>query len=185
MAAETLLREVEDKRKKTLDQLEAEYKAKRDEVLKKAEEQKAYILQSAKNQADAQVQRERTRIIGAAKLQAKKLGFDATEKMLENNIAALKQALADYVNSKDYPEVISKMLVYASKQLGADMKVRCRQADAPLFKKLGAKVASSDLSTIGGFIAENKDDSLELDLTFEEILRNREEDVRAYILGKE
>lgn len=185
MAAETLLREVDEKRKRTIEQLESEYKAKRDEVTKRAAEQRAYILESAKTQAVALAQREKIRITGAAKLQAKKMTFDATEKMLENNIVLLRQALADFANSNQYPEVLSKMLAYASKRLGAEIKLVCRQADAPLLKKSGAKVVSSDLKTIGGFKAENRDGTLELDLTFEEILRNHEEDARAYILGKE
>lgn len=185
MAAETLLREVDEKRRKTIEQLESEYKAKREEVAKRAAEQRAYILESAKAQAAALAQRERIRITGAAKLQSKKMAFDATEKMLENNVALLKQALADFTTSKDYPDVLSKMLGYASKKLGPDMVAECRPADAPLLKKLGAKVGSSGLKTIGGFRAENKDGTLELDLTFEEILRNREESARAYILGKD
>ena len=185
MAAETLLREVDEKRRKTIEQLESEYKAKRDEVAKRAAEQRAYILESAKVQAAGLALREKIRITGAAKLQAKKMTFDATEKMLENNVVLLKQALADFTSSKDYPDVLSEMLDYASKKLGADMAVECRQVDASLLKKLGAKVGSSELKTIGGFRAENKDGTLELDLTFEEILRNREESARAYILGKD
>ena len=84
MAAETLLREVDEKRRKTIEQLESEYKAKREEVAKRAAEQRAYILESAKAQAAALAQRERIRITGAAKLQSKKMAFDATEKMLEH-----------------------------------------------------------------------------------------------------
>jgi vacuolar-type H+-ATPase subunit E/Vma4 len=185
VAAETLLKEVDEKRKRTIAQLESEYKAKRDEVTKRAAEQRAYIQESAKSQAAALVQREQIKITGAAKLQAKKMTFDATEKMLENNIALLKQALADHANSKGYAEELSEMLAYASRRLGADIKVKSRPADAAALKKLGAKVASSDLNTAGGFKAESHDGTLELDLTFEEILRNREEGARAYILGKE
>jgi V/A-type H+/Na+-transporting ATPase subunit E len=185
VAAETLLREVDQKRRKTIEQLEAEYKAKRDEVTKRAAEQRAYILESGKAQAAVLAQREATRISGAAKLQAKKLMFDATEKMLETNIGLLRSSLADYSDSKGYSAVLSGMFKYAKKRLGDDVKVECRADDAAALKKLGAKIASSDLNTIGGFKAENRDGSLELDLTFEEILRNREEDARSYILGKE
>ena len=52
-------------------------------------------------------------------------------------------------------------------------------------KKAGVEVASSNLNSIGGFKAERKDGTLELDLTFEEILRGREEEVRGSILSGE
>ncbi len=48
-----------------------------------------------------------------------------------------------------------------------------------------ARIASANLNAIGGFKADSEDGTLELDLTFEEILRSREDEVRASILGKE
>jgi vacuolar-type H+-ATPase subunit E/Vma4 len=65
------------------------------------------------------------------------------------------------------------------------MGVICRPADEPIFKTEGLQVVSSNLNSTGGFKAESEDGTLELDLTFEEILRNHEEEARASILGKE
>jgi vacuolar-type H+-ATPase subunit E/Vma4 len=185
VAAESLLKEVEDKRKKTIQMLETEYSAKKEEVSNRASEQKAYIADASKKEAAALVQRERIRITGAAKLQSKKMVFDATEKMLESNVAALKQALADMAGSKDYPDLLSRMVAYASKRLGGNISVKGRAADSAALKKLGVKVSSPNLESIGGFKATSSDGTLELDLTFEDLLRNREDEVRALILGKE
>ena len=77
------------------------------------------------------------------------------------------------------------MLAYASKRLGPGVTIRCRAADAAILKKLGAKVSSPNLETMGGFKATNSDGTLELDLTFEELLRNREDEARAFILGRD
>jgi vacuolar-type H+-ATPase subunit E/Vma4 len=185
VAAESLLKEVEEKRQKTIEMLEAEYSAKRSEVTNRAAEQRAYILDSSKKEAAALVQRERIRIEGAAKLQSKKMIFDATETMLESNVASLKQVLSDVSGSKEYPELLSKMAAYASRRLGGGITVRCRASDAAVLKKLGVKVAASNIESMGGFKATSADGTLELDLTFEELLRNREEDVRGFVLGKE
>jgi V/A-type H+/Na+-transporting ATPase subunit E len=185
VAVESLLREVEEKRNKTLQMLETEYSAKKAEVTNRASEQKAYIQDSSKKEASALAQRERIRISGAAKLQSKKMVFDATEKMLESNLSALNNVLADVAGSKDYPDLLSRMVTYASKRLGANIAVRSRPTDTAILKKLGAKVVASNLESVGGFKATNSDGTLELDLTFEELLRNREDDARALILGKE
>jgi len=184
MVAETLLEEVEEKRKKTIELLETEYSEKKAEVEKKAAEQRAYIQDSSKREAEAAAQRERVRVGGAARLQAKKMMFDATEKMLETNVSALKHVLATYARSDDYHKMLSKMVAYANKRLGGRITVSCRPADAAALKGLGAHVASSDLESTGGFKATSSDGTLELDLTFEELLRVREEAARALILGK-
>ena len=185
MAAETLLREVEEKRKNTLDALESEYSAKIADLKKNAEQEKKRLLDEAKKQAQELAQREKIRIDGAAKLQAKKMMFDATEKMLQNNLEALRNALSEWSGSKDYRELIPKMAKYASTRLGGEIKVICRQADVETFKKAGVEIESSDLSTMGGFKAEKKDGTLELDLTFEELLRGREDEVRRLIFSGE
>ncbi|MDG7012454.1 MAG: hypothetical protein JRN17_05130, partial [Nitrososphaerota archaeon] len=162
---------------------ESEYLIKKEEVSRRAAEQKSYIQESGRKEAEAAAQKEKARIEGAAKLQAKKMIFEATEKELESNLAALRQILADYAESKDYQNMLAKMVSYAEKSLGAPIGIECRSSDAAALKKLGVKVTSSDLSSIGGFSATSKDGTLALDLTFEELLRTHDEDVRAAILG--
>jgi len=183
--AETLLREVEDRRKKALEQLEAEYAAKKAEVLKRTDGERSYVQDSSRKEALALAEKERTRITGATKLHAKKMVFDATEKMLEANVASLQKSMAELAQSKEYADLVARMTRYASKRLGERMGVVCRPADVSIFKKAGVSVVSSNLNSIGGFKGESEDGTLELDLTFEEILRNHEEQARASILGKE
>lgn len=185
MGVDALLKEVEDRREKALEALEAEYGAKQEEVKKRTSEQVSYLMGSAKKEAVTLAQKEVTRVEGASKLQSKKALFDATEKLLENNIAALRDALAEYASSPAYPELLARMAKYASKRLGGKIAVTCRKQDEAALKAAGAKVASANLNAIGGFKADSEDGTLELDLTFEEILRSREDEVRASILGKE
>jgi len=185
MGVDALLKEVEDRRKKALEALEAEYSAKREEVKKRTAEQVAYLMDSAKKDAVVLAQKEVTKVEGASKLQAKKMLFDATEKLLENNIASLEEAMAEFAASPAYRELLASMVKYSSKRLGGKVGVICRKADEAALKAAGAKVVSANLNSMGGFKAENEDRTLELDLTFEEILRGREDDVRAAVLGKE
>jgi vacuolar-type H+-ATPase subunit E/Vma4 len=183
LAAEALLGEVGERCRETIKALESEYLTKKEEVARRAAEQKSYIQESGRKEAEAAAQKEKARIEGAARLQAKKMIFEATEKELESNLAALRQVLADYAESKDYQNMLAKMVSYAEKSLGAPIGIECRPSDAAALKKLGVKVTSSDLSSIGGFTATSKDGTLALDLTFEELLRTHDEDVRAAILG--
>ena len=185
MAAESLLRDIEEKRKSALAQLDLDFEAKVAEIKNKASVERTTIIESAKKQAAEASLREKIKTEGAAKLQAKKMIFDATEKMLENNIMNLRNALEDLARSKEYTELLPSMVGYASKRLGGEIRVNCRPGDVVIMKKIGAEIASSNLNAIGGFKAERKDGTQEIDLTFDEILRSRDEEVRAYIMSKE
>jgi V/A-type H+/Na+-transporting ATPase subunit E len=185
-AAQSLLKEVEEKRKREEARLESDLLSKQMDIRKKTEEEVSRISNTAKAQAAEQSQRERIRIEGAGKLQAKKLLFDATEKMLENNLDSLKQEFADFARSDQYRNLLPQMVQYASKRLGGDIGVICRPEDADLFKNTGSvQILNTNLNSIGGFKAEKKDGTLELDLTFEEILRNHQDEVRAMIQSPE
>lgn len=185
MGVESLLREVEQKRSKALEALEAEYDAKRAEVKKRSAEQISYIAESATKEGASLSQKEMARVDGAAKLRSKKIIFDATEKLLENNVDLLREELAGFARSAQYRELLVRMVDYAGKRLGGKISVLCRKEDEADLKAAGAKIAAGGLAAIGGFKAESADGTLELDLTFEEVLRSRGDEVRAAILGKE
>ena len=74
------------------------------------------------------------------------------------------------------------MVDYSKKVLAKEIVVRCREEDK-LFFKSGVKVGST-IQTLGGFIAENKEGTKEIDLTFEELLRNNENEIKNTILEK-
>jgi len=184
MPAETLLGEVEERQKKALEELESDYAARKAELVKNTTDEIASMKESAKKDALALCERERARISGVANLQAKKMVLDASEKMIESNLLALKEVLASYAESKEYPGLLLRMAKYATARLGASVGVVCRRSDTAILKQAGVKIISSDLNSIGGFKAKSDDGNLELDLTFEEILRIHDEEARTYILGK-
>jgi len=66
--------------------------------------------------------------------------------------------------------------------LAKEIVVHCRPEDKSFFKS-GVKVGST-IQTLGGFIAENKEGTKEIDLTFEELLRNNEDEIKNTILEK-
>ncbi len=45
---------------------------------------------------------------------------------------------------------------------------------------MGVTIGSS-IQTLGGIVAENKDGTKELDLTFEELLRTHEDEVKGFL----
>ena len=74
------------------------------------------------------------------------------------------------------------MVDYSKKVLAKELVVRCREEDKSFFKD-GIQIGST-IQTLGGFIAENKDGTKEIDLTFEELLRSNEDEIKNTILEK-
>ena len=74
------------------------------------------------------------------------------------------------------------MVDYSKKVLAKEIIVHCREEDKSFFKD-EVKIGST-IQTLGGFIAENSESTKEIDLTFEELLRNNEDEIKNTILEK-
>jgi vacuolar-type H+-ATPase subunit E/Vma4 len=185
VAAEALLREVEQRTQRELELLVADFEAKKKEILLRREEEIRRIQSEAYKEAALQSQKEKARLLGAARLHAKRILLDATEKFVEKNLLRMRDLLAEYVDSESYSELLKDMVSYAKRRLGNEIIVECRKQDEPLFESEGVEVSNSDSKCIGGAVFATKDGTLELDLRFEELFRIHEEELRAAILGKQ
>ena len=76
------------------------------------------------------------------------------------------------------------MINVARKGLGEDLRVFCREEDRPILKDMSVTVDDKPIQTLGGIIVENKEGMMELDFTFEELLRTHDEEVRAILQEK-
>jgi len=74
--------------------------------------------------------------------------------------------------------VLQKMVATAKKQLGPNINITCREQDRSALTDMGVNVIKTN-QTIGGVIAENENGTKELDLTFEELLRIHEDEVKS------
>lgn len=182
MSAEALLREVEEKLKRDLAQLEAEYSAKMEELRRKTEEETRRVAEEADKLAKQQAEKEKTKILGSARLQAKRIVAAARQGYVERGLQRVVEALKKYSQTQDYRKLLSRMLEHARSRLGKDVRVRCRPQDRQVFEKLGAQVVAADLQSVGGAVFESADGSLQLDLRFEELMRLRAEELRSAIL---
>ena len=72
------------------------------------------------------------------------------------------------------------MINSAKKKLGQYIFVHCRDEDKPLVKDSIITIGKS-IKTLGGIIAENKEGTKELDLTFEELLRTHEDQIKSFL----
>jgi vacuolar-type H+-ATPase subunit E/Vma4 len=63
------------------------------------------------------------------------------------------------------------------------MTVKCRESDVQYLKDMRITIGSN-ISTMGGIIAVDKSQSREIDLTFEEMLENHEDEIKNFLYEK-
>jgi vacuolar-type H+-ATPase subunit E/Vma4 len=128
---------------------------------------------------DAEVAHERAQRLAAAKLRARKLLYEAREKRLESALGETRTLLADYTRSAQYPAVLKRMVTAATDALGKPIRISGRSEDAALLAKAAGKSFDpTPQSILGGLVAETPDGSRRLNLSFDELLRLREDRVR-------
>jgi vacuolar-type H+-ATPase subunit E/Vma4 len=128
---------------------------------------------------DAEVAHERAQRLAAAKLQARKLLYEAREKRLESAIGETRTLLQEYTRSPHYPAVLKRMMAAATDSLGRQVRILGRSEDAALLARVAGKSFDPTPQPIlGGLIAETVDGSRRLNLSFDELLRLREDRVR-------
>jgi len=179
-----LLLEIEKRREREISRLEAEFRGEEAKLREAVRSQAEKIIEEAKREVSEKAERERVRILGSAELQAKRVIMDAYQRLIVNTMEALKTLLSEYSESRDYVELLSAMAEKARTRLGEKLVVRCRKGDRKFFEKAGFLVADQPLDTLGGAVFSTGDGRLELNLTFEELIRFSEGRLKARILSE-
>ena len=131
---------------------------------------------------DAEVSRDRAMRLAAAHLAARRLLYEAREERLAQGFAETRQLLRDLTNEPEYAAVLRRMIASASDRLGRSVRVMGRAEDAPLLQRLAGKPFDPTPQPIlGGVVVETPDGRRRLDLSFDELLRQRADAVRAVL----
>ena len=182
MSIDQFVNEIQNRKKNDLAELDKKLSDKKSETDAKKNSSVKDLKENYANEAKTKAEREGARIVEAGKLEAKKILFDAINKNLDSTFDVIKKELDDYSKKPEYKKVMQKLVDYSKKMLAKELVVHCRKEDKSFFKS-GVKVGST-IQTIGGFVAENKEGTMEIDLTFEELLRNNEDEIKNTILEK-
>ena len=183
MSIETFLQEIENRNKKDLENLNKELDGKRIAIQNQRDTQIKELQERFANDAKLKSEREFARIIESARLQAKKIIFDAINTNMESTFNVIKQEIKNYVKSTEYKKTLQTMVNTSKKKLGQNITVHYREDDHTVLKEMGVTIGLS-IQTLGGIIAENKDGTKELDLTFEELLRTHEDEVKGFLMER-
>ncbi len=132
-------------------------------------------------EAKLRSEREAARILEGGKLEAKKIVFDAINKNLDSTFEIIKKDLGKYTQNSEYKNILEQMIKTSKNALGKNITIHFKEEDKSLFNDSEVTLGST-IQTLGGIVAENSDGTKELDLTFEELLRNNEDEIKTSIL---
>lgn len=180
MSIETFLLEIENRKKREIDSLNKDLAEKKSRLQAELNITVKEIQEKFANEAKVKSEREYARIIEAGKLHAKKILFDAINANMQSAFDVIRKEIENYAKSSQYKKAIETMVNSSKKKLGQDIVVHCRDEDKSLLKDMGITVGKS-IKTLGGIVAENKKGTKELDLTFEELLRTNEDQIKSFL----
>jgi len=183
MSIDSFILEIDSRKKNEIESLDKELEEKKAAIESKKNSTIKEFQERYANEAKIRSEREASRIIESGKLEAKKILFDAINTNLDSTFEVIKQALRNYTKNSEYKKVLKKMVESSKKKLNEAIILHCRNEDNSVLNDLGVTVGSS-IQTLGGIVAENKIGTKELDLTFEELLRTHEDEIKNIILGK-
>ena len=183
MSIDQFVDEIQNRKKNELADLDKKLNDKKSEIDAKKNSAVKELKENYANEAKTKAEREGARIVEAGKLEAKKILFDAINKNLDSTFDVIKKELDGYSKKPEYKQVLQKLIVYSKKVLAKKIIIHCREEDKSFFKDKDIKIGSV-IQTLGGIIAENKEKTKEIDLTFEELLRNNEDEIKNTILEK-
>jgi vacuolar-type H+-ATPase subunit E/Vma4 len=179
MSLESLVEEI---RTRAEAELKATVEAQKAEAVKIAADRDRRIQElraESERLTEAEGSRERAQRIAAAKLQARKMLYEAREQRLEGALVETRALLSDFTGSSDYPATLKRMVAVATDALGKQVKITGRAEDAAKLGRAAGKLFDPTPQPIlGGLIAETPDGSRRLNLSFDELLRLREDKVR-------
>ena len=179
MSLEDLVGEIRRRGEAELAQIESTRAGEEGRLSKEREAKLAEIRDHAKRTADLDAVRERTQRLAAAKLKSRKLLYEAREARLETAVAETRELLRRFTATAQYDAVLRRMVDSAAGSLGKPIRVSGRVEDAGrLQKAAGKSFDPTPQPILGGIIAESQDGSRRLHLSFDELLRLREDRVR-------
>ncbi len=182
MSLERLVAEIESRAQQQIASEQTRFEKEQAEILADRARRIDAIRSETLRRATREAARERIRRIAGARLEAKKLGYEFQETRTQELLETVKAQLATYTASPEYPKLLKRMYAAATGRLGKDLKVRGRTEDAKLLRSIaGTGYDDTPVPVTGGFVAETSDGSRRLNLTFDELLLLREDELRSIL----
>ena len=149
-----------------------------DEIIKNTEKEISKLREEWEAENERIIEDIRRKRLASAKLEASKIVMKAKKEIMDDLMKSLLEKLAN-LDKKEKEKLISTLVKLAKQELQV-ATVYCNNDEKKLISKHFKNAKMKRLDCAGGFIAENKDGSMSVDMRYESLL----EKVRREIIGE-
>lgn len=179
MSLESLVEEIRRRGEADVRAAQTEEQAGAEKFARERESRIAHLRAESAQATTVEIARERAQRLAGAKLEARKRLYEARERRLARSVVATRQILAEFTEADEYPSVLKRMFQVATEELGKQLRVSGRAEDADVLQRVAGKSFDPTPAPIlGGLVAQTADGHRRLNLSFDELLRLREDRVR-------
>jgi vacuolar-type H+-ATPase subunit E/Vma4 len=179
MSLDRLIEEIRTRAEADLSTTRQKGESEKARIAKERDEKAARIRAQLAQQGESEARRLKAQRIAGARMQARKLEYEARERALGASLGGVRSLLQEFTRSDEYPKVLARMYDLAVDELGKDVRILGRAEDASVLKGLaGRAFGPAPQPILGGLVAETPDGARRLMLSFDELLRLREDRVR-------
>jgi vacuolar-type H+-ATPase subunit E/Vma4 len=182
MALDRLVDAIEARARDEIAEEKARIDSEKNRIVSERDRQLQEIGAEAQRRATELAARERTRVVASARLKAKQLDQEAREAVTTALLDVARQELAEFTKDPEYAKLVRRLYKLAVERLGPGCVVRGRAEDGKLLRSIaGSGYSDEPLPILGGFVAATADGRRRLNLSFDDLLRLREDAVRAVL----
>ncbi len=177
MSLEDLVREVRDRTERELQAILTRSEQERAEISRQAEQEISHINELEETESAHEVEVESNRTRAEARLQARKVLDEAKERRIQEGRLLLNQRLKAFTSTPEYFQMLQRMADAAIAVLGEDTRLVVRKEDAqqlPPYLSI-RMLKGRNLTAMGGLVAETSDGKRRISMTFEDLLRWKED----------
>ncbi len=177
MPLEDILQEVEKRKDQEIKKISDEYKSRIDSVNSEVEKELLRLEAdyAKKTEDDSRALRERE--LELAKMEAKGLEREKISQLMNNALQRADFFLKNIAETKQYSQILKKMVNLSMEVLGEGCVIRARKEDLSFLQDMNRiRIAKTHIRE-PGIIAESSDGSRELDLTISTIMEDLKEKI--------
>ncbi|MHB1435356.1 MAG: V-type ATP synthase subunit E [Thermoplasmata archaeon] len=179
MSLDRLVEEIRQRGASELAKIQSTAEADRARLAADRDRRVAEIREQTQRTTAADIARDRAQRLAAAHLLARKATYEASERRLQQSLGEVRELLRSSTADPAYPKLLERMVARASQELGDSARIRGRAEDAPTLSRIaGARFDPTPEPILGGIVGISADGRRRLTLSFDELLRLREDRVR-------
>ncbi len=179
MSLEDLVKEVKDRTERELAEIQKQAETEKATLSHSVELETARLNSENAASAESDIAMGSTKLVAAARLQARKTQMEAKEKRVEGGKTILSQRLKAFTSSPAYYQLLQKMADVGIKALGEESRLVVRKEDASqLSPYLMIRIVKDrNLNSLGGLVVESQDGKRRISMTFEDLLLWKEDKI--------